>query len=136
MYVKTILFALLAATCITGCKKENFTNQARALIQTGAWKVALFKEDSNDETHHFTGYAFHFLEEGTVIATKGNHTLNGTWGTGNDDSSNKFELFFEETPFDELNEDWKITSVTSSLIKLEHISGGNGGTDILHFEKM
>ena len=136
LYVKGILFTILAATLIAGCRKENFTTQARALIQTGVWKIAQFTEDGNNETHHYTGYAFHFSQEGTVIATYQNHTVNGTWNTGSDDSSNKFNLSFSEPPFDELNEDWEITSVTSSLIKLKHVSGGNGGTDELHFEKM
>ncbi|MBK8702042.1 MAG: hypothetical protein IPN29_21715 [Saprospiraceae bacterium] len=35
--------------------------------------------------------------------------------------------------FAELNEDWEIVEQTSDVIRLKHISGGNGGTDILEF---
>jgi hypothetical protein len=133
-----ILVAVLAlGTIFTGCGKEDLTPKATALLQTGAWRVVVFKEDGNDQTQHFTGYAFHFGSEGTVTATYGNNTVNGTWNTGNDGSSNKIILDFgSDATFEEISEDWEIKEVASFLIELEHTSGGNGGTDVLHFEKM
>ncbi len=47
-----------------------------------------------------------------------------------------FNIFFESpTAFNRLSEDWEIISYTSSKIELRHISGGNGDTDLLTFEK-
>ena len=37
--------------------------------------------------------------------------------------------------FEDLNDDWDIISQSSSKIELIDISGGNGGTDYLTFEK-
>jgi len=47
-----------------------------------------------------------------------------------------FNIFFESPlNFSKLSEDWEIISFTSSKIELKHVSGGNGGTDLLTFEK-
>jgi hypothetical protein len=37
--------------------------------------------------------------------------------------------------FEDLNDDWDIISRSSTKIELIDISGGNGGTDYLTFEK-
>ena len=47
-----------------------------------------------------------------------------------------FNIFFSApADFAELSEDWDIISHTASKIELIHVSGGNGGTDLLTFEK-
>ncbi|MFH6602868.1 hypothetical protein ACEZ3G_05225 [Maribacter algicola] len=47
-----------------------------------------------------------------------------------------FNIFFESpVNFNRLSQDWEIISYTSSKIELVHVSGGNGGTDLLTFEK-
>ena len=50
-----------------------------------------------------------------------------------------FNLFFsvpDSSDFEDLNDDWDIISVTSSKVELIDISGGNGGTDYLTFERL
>ena len=76
--------------------------------------------------------------------------MNGIWsvvdGSGNsssDDDGNStddddFNILFSvpaTSDFDDLNDDWDIISVTANKIELIDISGGNGGTDFLTFEK-
>ena len=36
----------------------------------------------------------------------------------------------------QLSEDWEIIFLTNTKIELRHVSGGNGGADILTFEKV
>ena len=38
-------------------------------------------------------------------------------------------------PFEDLNDDWDFISQSSTKIELIDVSGGNGGTDYLTFEK-
>src|SRR5690606_21866889 len=38
-------------------------------------------------------------------------------------------------PFDELDEDWDIIEATQDIIKLKHISGGDGSVDFLTYER-
>jgi hypothetical protein len=58
----------------------------------------------------------------------------------NDDSPGSdmdFNIFFNLTNnFEDLNEDWHIVSQSSTRIELIHVSGGNGGTDTLTFERI
>ena len=67
----------------------------------------------------------------------------GTWSVTNSSSSSSsssddidFNILFNSPPnFEELSEDWDIISHTSAKIELIHVSGGNGGTDYLTFER-
>jgi len=117
------------------------------LVSTGTWAITSFIDSGSDETTNFTGYGFSFNADGMLVADNGTNTIDGTWSVtddssnddSNDDSSNDdidFNIFFASPPnFNELSEDWDIVSRTTSRIELIHVSGGNGGTDNLTFEK-
>ena len=124
---------------VASCKKDDnssSTSSINSTIQQGKWKVTSFIDSGNDETNHYSNYEFQFNSDGTVTAIKTGSIVNGTWSNGNDDSQQKLYLTFSTIPFDELNDDWHITSQSASQIKLEDVSGGNGGTDHLTFEKL
>ena len=118
--------------------------QVTNLAQSGTWVVSSFVDSGQDETNDFAGYSFDFQTDGTLVATNGNQTLNGTWSvTGSNsnddgDSDNDFNIFFpvnEDHDFEDLNDDWDIVSATDNRIELLDVSGGNGGTDRLIFTK-
>ena len=44
-------------------------------------------------------------------------------------------VFSTPADFEELTEDWHIISISNTKIELTHVSGGNGGTDFLTFER-
>ncbi|MBK9319141.1 MAG: hypothetical protein IPM91_10180 [Bacteroidetes bacterium] len=104
----------------------------------GKWRVTLYNDSGNDETNHFSGYEFTFSSGGSVTASKsGAATVTGTWSTSVDDSQNKLYLTFTtNNDFIEITDDWHILQQTSAKIQLEDVSGGNGGTDLLTFEKI
>ncbi|MEO6167426.1 MAG: hypothetical protein ABIO98_07910 [Chitinophagales bacterium] len=130
-------FVLFMMIAVWSCKKDDTIIPVDNTIQQGNWKVTFFEDSGTDETDHFSGYQFIFNADGSISATNGPSTVNGTWTSGTDDSQSKLILNFgSTTPFDDLNEDWHVTEETSTLIKCEHISGGNGGTDFLTFEKI
>ena len=111
-------------------------------VQTGDWKITSYIDSGKDETNHFSGYFFTFNSNGTISATNGSVTNAGTWSltdsNSNDDTPGVVDftiLFNLGNDFDSLSEDWQILSQTSKKIELKHVSGGNGGTDFLTFEK-
>lgn len=66
---------------------------------------------------------------------RNNCTL-GDFSGGQSSGEIDFNIFFAApADFNELSEDWNIISYSSNKIELIHISGGNGGTDLLTFEK-
>jgi hypothetical protein len=79
---------------------------------------------------------FQFNTDNTVTATKGSTVVKGTWSTGTDNSKSKFNINFPSAPLDELNEDWVLKNGSASSMEMEHVSGGNGGTDYLVFQKI
>ncbi|MBL7923148.1 MAG: hypothetical protein JNL88_03020 [Bacteroidia bacterium] len=102
----------------------------------GQWQVTHFSENGIDETTKFDGYVFRFSSNGTVTATRSATVVSGTWSTGNDDSQLKLVLNFSTGNFTEISDDWHILNQTTAKIRLEDVSGGNGGTDLLTFEKV
>jgi hypothetical protein len=105
-------------------------------ISGGNWKVTYFWDTDHDETSDFAGYKFTFAGGGKLNAIKGQDSESGTWGIGTDNSKTKLIISFPAGGnLDDLNEDWEVVERTKARVKLQHISGGGGGTDFLTFEK-
>lgn len=146
-------FSLMSSMCSNDDDGGNPSNNTQQIAQiestaeSGSWRITNFNDSGQNETSDFTGYAFTFNSDGSLIATNGSDSLTGTWSVTNDSNSSDdsssdddidFNIFFpvpESNNFEDLNDDWDITSVSSTKIELIDISGGNGGTDILVFEK-
>jgi hypothetical protein len=149
--IKTILFLVLAGLfTFSSCSSNDDNNppinpihiQVKNNVQQSTWRITKFIDSGEDETNHFTGYNFTFGINGTLTASNESNTFNGTWSitdsNSNDDSQNdlEFNINFNLTnDFEDLNDDWDFVSQSSSKIELIDISGGNGGTDNLTFEK-
>ncbi|MDC8003810.1 hypothetical protein POV27_07090 [Aureisphaera galaxeae] len=150
----------------TSCSKEDSADtnnqnnnnsssvdQVKSIAQSGDWQVTYFWDTDSDETSDFSGYTFRFHNDGTLTATRGTTTMNGTWSVVDDDSNSSsgdsdsddstddddFNIHFpvpDTNDFEDLNDDWDIISITNNKIELIDVSGGNGGTDYLTFEKI
>lgn len=129
---------ILAASLITfsSCNKTSTNAKTSKVVTAGTWIITSFLDNGNDRTSRFSGYKFDFKSNGELTASNGSNTIVGTWNSSNDDSQDKLILEMGTTsPFSELNDDWHIIEKTSTKIKLEDVSGGNGGTDNVTFEK-
>ncbi|WP_236641974.1 hypothetical protein [Dokdonia sinensis] len=115
---------------------------------SGTWRVSSYIDDGENETSDYNGYDFTFGDDGVLTATNGTTTLVGTWSVSRDDDSSDddgssdsdvdFNIFFnvsDDNDFDDLNDDWDIVSVDDDTIVLIDISGGDGSTDRLTFQK-
>jgi hypothetical protein len=112
-------------------------NQVNANVSSGTWRVILFSEDGVNHTSDFAGYNFLFASNNLMSAENESTTVEGTWITGTDDSNPKMILSFDvfAGPFEEISEDWRILSSTSTKLELRHVSGGDGSIDLLTFQK-
>jgi len=144
--VLMLSLALMSSTCSSDDDDGN-SNDNSALIadventvESGNWEITYYF-DSTDETSDYNGYAFTFDPNGTLTATNGTNTYAGTWSVTDSSSSSSsddvdFNIFFSAPPdFEELSDDWDIIQYSSTKIELIDVSGGNGGTDYLTFEK-
>ncbi len=111
-------------------------------MNSGNWRITRFIDSGKDETNHFSGYDFVFNENGVLTSNNETNTYEGSWSISDSNSSDDspddldFTIQFNLTnDFEDLNDDWDILSVTASKIELMDVSGGNGGTDYLTFEK-
>lgn len=133
---------MMLPSCTNGSNDDSNNTPIQNQVQTGNWKITEFMDSGKEETSHFSGYTFTFAANGTLTATKSSNTHIGSWAVtdsnSQDDSpgSPDFVIQFDVTnDFSDLNKDWTIISRTDARIELTHVSGGNGGTDFLTFEK-
>lgn len=143
--------ALLGLTMATSCAGDddgaapsgsNPQPVINAAMQ-GSWRVAYFFDDS-DRTAQFTNCVFTFEEGNQLKATYGASTYTGSWSVTTSDSDDDhphddldFNIGFSSpAAFAELSDDWDIHSYSATKIELVDVSGGNGGTDYLTFEKI
>lgn len=114
-------------------------------MKSGTWRITKYIEEDIDELNHFEGYNFTFNENGVVTAVKGEMTHTGTWSvtdsdnsTDDDNSQNDIDFninFAAPEEFMDLTDDWDVIARTGIKLELIDVSGGNGGTDYLTFEK-
>ena len=144
MKLKMLLISIVLGTFITGCSKDDDTANSTGItvaavqnsLQAGTWRITYFWDTDHDETNNFSGYHFTFFTAGTIMAMNATEHIQGTWSAGTNDSKVKLNVAFTSPAnFQDLTEDWHVTEHTSTRIKLQHISGGYGGTDFLTFEK-
>lgn len=111
------------------------TTDLEDFLIDGTWFVFSYIDSGDDETGDYAGYNINFDVSGTVTASNGSNTNNGTWQVIN--AGNKLLLDFgTDFPFDEFNEDWDVLSATNTRVELQDVSGGGSGTDTLIFEKL
>jgi len=109
----------------------------KSLVTKGKWKVNLYRDNGVDETNNYTGYEFQFKPNGTVIASKDESLLSGTWRSAVDGRKPKLYMeFASSSHLDELSEDWQITGHESDSLELEDITPGKGGVDYLNLQKI
>jgi putative salt-induced outer membrane protein YdiY len=146
--VLALVFMLnVASMCSSDDDNSNSSQQDPTpvinTVNQGTWRITFFEDSGNNETNHFTGYNFTFASGNVLTATNGTNTYNGVWSVTNDDSnddspSNELDFniaFSAPADFTDLTEDWTIITYTATKIQLVHVSGGNGGTDYVTFEK-
>jgi len=144
--VLIIPLMLFALSCSDDDNDGNGNEQTKDRIEdnltSGTWRITKFIDSDKDETADFNGYDFTFDGSGALTADDGTNAYTGTWSitnsSGDDDSSNDLELniFFDLTnQFEDLNDDWDFISESATKIELIDVSGGNGDTDYLTFQK-
>jgi len=143
--VLALLFVLnVASMCSDDDDSPTNVNKTQVIITvvSGTWRITNYVDSGVNETTNFTGYNFTFAANNVLTAVGNGLTTSGTWSVSdsnsNDDTLNDLDFniaFTSPANFVDLTNDWAIFSRTGTKIQLIDVSGGNGGTDYLTFEK-
>ncbi|MFT5076502.1 MAG: hypothetical protein ACI85B_001561, partial [Flavobacteriaceae bacterium] len=94
------------------------------------WYVSFNFQEINS-TQNFCEYYIDFNVDGSMIATNGNVSINGTWKIGYEDDAIYVEFVFDnEAPFNNINDKWFVNSASSETLGLEK-PGSLGDIDLL-----
>jgi len=138
-----IVLSMTAVACHPDDASTTPVDELQQQVSAGDWIITSFIDSGKDETNHFTGYTFAFGGNGVLKAVKGASTIQGSWSITDSNSTDDnpgsdvdFNIrFTSPSDFTDLTEDWHILSRSADRIELVHVSGGNGGTDYLTFER-
>jgi len=155
IWITTIMAAAVLSGGMVSCSGDDDSSSVsdnsatiNSIVNTagqGTWHITSFIDSGIDETDHFSGDSFTF--GGNVVLTVTTpETFTGTWSVtdsnnSDDDSSHSddidFNILFTSAPpaYSDLHDDWEVLEVTATKIRLTDVSGGNGGTDFLTFER-
>ena len=155
--IENVLIVMACLVVVLSCSNGDDSstetmstaNQVENIASSGAWRITYFYDTDHEETGNFSGYSFTFNMDGTLVAVNGSTTVTGTWsvtdnsGSSSDDDGNSssndndFNIFFASPDdFQDLTDDWDIISISNDQIELIDVSGGNGGTDYLTFNRL
>jgi hypothetical protein len=147
-FLQILSFALvlnIVFSCTSDSSSSNSVDPTPVIntVKNGTWRITFYEDSGVNETTNFTGYNFTFGSNNALTASNGANTYLGTWSvtsdnSGDDSPSNDLDFniaFASPANFADLTDDWNILERTDVKIKLVHISGGNGGTDYITFEK-
>ncbi|MEN9928494.1 MAG: hypothetical protein RLZZ231_415 [Bacteroidota bacterium] len=138
-----VLILNTASTC-SNDDNSSSSNQTQVTntVVSGTWKITLYNDSGTVKTTNFSGYNFTFGANNALVASNTTNNYTGTWSVtdsnSNDDSLSDLDFniaFTTPANFQDLTDDWDIVSRTDNKIELIDVSGGNGGTDYLTFEK-
>ncbi|MAP80846.1 MAG: hypothetical protein CL526_07130 [Aequorivita sp.] len=144
--MKKILILALTVIIASACSSSDDAGDVNTsefeeittILPQGKWFISRLIDGNSDKTSEFESFDFTFNTDGTVKAQNNLFTENGTWNYDNSSSDDE-ELvlqFGNTTPFDEINDDWEIVSISNSQIELSDISGGDGDLELLTFTKL
>mgnify|MGYP003644919013 CR=1 FL=1 len=138
LLLAVVVFASCSSDDDAGDANSTEFQQIETVLPQGKWMVSKLIDGDSDHTSDFESFEFTFSEDGSVTAQNDLFTEPGTWSYDNSSSSSE-ELvlqFSGTTPFDKLNDDWDIVSVSNSKVELSDVSGGNGDIELLTFTKL
>ena len=130
---------ILSSSCSSTDTADLSIAESEALVSgAGTWKVSWYYDKDKDETSDFSGWEFELASDGSLIATKDSGTYTGTWNIESTDDSADYDkkmvfIITGPDPLDSMADDWLITEVSDSVLKL--LDDSDNGIEELHLEK-
>ncbi|MGO3184020.1 MAG: hypothetical protein ACTIJ9_14435 [Aequorivita sp.] len=140
------ILVLLAIVVFASCSSDDDSGDAytsefehiKTTLPQGEWMISTLIDGEEDKTIDFESFVFTFNEDGTVEGVTDLFSEAGTWTYDNTSSSSeKLIIEFDNIdPFNEINDDWDIVSVSNSKVELIDDDNENGGSELLTFTKL
>lgn len=107
-------------TACTGVDKITTALSAKSRVIRGAWKINLYTESKNDETHSFSGFMLTFEATGKIIAYKNGEKITGNWAEDGILKRITINLDTKDPTLKKLNDYWNISNVTKWRLCFEN----------------
>ncbi len=98
----------------------------------GKWKITEFRDEEDDRTTEFQDFLFEFRQDGVLVVSSENLTVEGTWNSDGDDGLIELTISLDDVddPLEDISDDWDVIDFSASQIRLDE-----DGEETLLFEK-
>lgn len=137
----TLFFFIMCA--FAACKKSDTVSPtatdtasvSSSLVST-TWIVTYLFKDGADKTINFRDYRFTFNKDGLLTGANTLYSDNGSWSLISESNKTKLIMNFPSASrFQDISQDWEVTSKTADKIVMQHISGGSLQPEYLTIER-
>ena len=124
---------LFISSILTSCyPDQDYSPSTKEILSTGKWSVDYYYA-GQDKTTQYVNYEFNFQNNGVVSGKNSTGEFTGNWALMKDVSRNdviEINITTQDPALVELNEIWKITDQTKSIISM------NGSSMELRIRKL
>ena len=117
-----LLSAMVSAGCNKEVKEDTQLKLLTDVMTSGRWLVESFTENGVDLSAEFAGIEFQFFENGSVQGIQGGVVTTGSWSPIVDSYSIQSHFTQGSTTLKRLNDTWKITNSTLSLVEAKPLA--------------
>lgn len=115
------LLVVISTSLFTKCTPENldYGSTAKETITKAQWSVDYFFA-GQDVTAQFSNYKINFVPNGTVTASDGTTSVNGTWSMITDLNHNDvLRINISETHLQDLNDQWTVKQTSDDVLTMK-----------------
>jgi len=115
------LLFLISASLFSSCTRENvdYGHTTKEIISGSKWSVDYYFA-GQDQTAQFSNYTLNFIGNGTLTASDGMNSVNGSWSMIKDINRNDIlQMTISEAHFPALNNQWTINQTQDDLLTMK-----------------
>lgn len=118
------LLIVISTSFFTSCTPENldYGSTTKETITKSQWSVDYFFAGQN-VTSQFSNYKINFVGNGTVTASDGTSSVNGTWSIITDLNRNEvLSINISESHLQGLNDQWTIKQTSDDVLTMKGVA--------------
>lgn len=126
------LLIVFSTSLFTNCTRDNidYGSTTKETITKAQWSVDYFFA-GQDVTAQFSNYKINFAGNGTVTASDGTSSVNGTWSMITDLTRNDvLRINISENHLQGLNDQWTVKQTSDDMITMK------GAASEIHLKKL
>lgn len=115
------LLIVVSTSFFISCTRDNvdYGSTTKETLVKAQWSVDYYYA-GGDKTAQLNNYRFRFIGNGTVTATDGTDSFNGSWNMLTDVNRNEvLQIHIQEAHLQDLNDQWTVALTSNDVLSMK-----------------